>query len=81
MKRYKKNYRIDGWPIEDVEAQSVLSTDDLCLRLNEYEAQIADLKESLARCRHQASYSIGDDEALKRQLAKVREIVNEVLAP
>lgn len=40
---------------------------------------VAGLVEALARCRHQASYSIGDNEALSRQLAKVRNIVNEAL--
>lgn len=42
--------------------------------------EIARLIEDLARCRHQASYSIGDSEALKVQLEKVREIVNESLS-
>ena len=46
----------------------------------DYENEIAELKEALARCRHQASYSIGDGEALSNQLAKIREIVNEALA-
>lgn len=41
--------------------------------------QVHDLKEDLARCRHQASYSIGNEEALANQLAKVREIANEAL--
>lgn len=37
------------------------------------------LREDLARCRHQASYSIGDSDALKIQLEKVRGIANESL--
>lgn len=43
------------------------------------EMKVADLEEDLSRCRHQASYSIGGEEALKGQLAKIREIVNERL--
>ncbi len=42
--------------------------------------EIERLLEDLARCRHQASYSIGDNEALKAQLEKVREIANESLS-
>jgi len=41
--------------------------------------KIYELKEALVRCRHQASYSIGDRDALSRQLNFVREIVNEAL--
>ena len=39
--------------------------------------EIERLLEDLARCRHQASYSIGDNEALKAQLEKVREITSD----
>lgn len=42
--------------------------------------EIERLIEDLARCRHQASYSVGDSEALKVQLEKVREIANESLS-
>lgn len=38
------------------------------------------LVEALERCRHQASYSIGEEDALRIQLGKVRDIVNEALA-
>lgn len=38
------------------------------------------LVEALARCRHQASYSIGEEDALRIQLGKVRDIVNETLS-
>ena len=37
-KRYKKDYKLDGWPIADTEARSILGTDDLVVILNEYEA-------------------------------------------
>lgn len=43
-------------------------------------AEIERLIEDLTRCRHQASYSVGDNEALKVQLEKVREIANESLS-
>lgn len=42
-------------------------------------ARIAELEEGIARCRQQASYFIGNEEALKNQLSKVRDIANEVL--
>lgn len=41
--------------------------------------EIERLREDLARCRHQASYCIGESEALANQLRKVREIVNDSL--
>lgn len=43
------------------------------------EARVAELEEGIARCRQQASYHIGNEEALKNQLTKVRDIANEVL--
>lgn len=42
--------------------------------------EIGRLREGLARCRHQASYSIGCEDALRIQLGKVRDIANEALA-
>src|SRR5690554_576026 len=41
---------------------------------------VAWLVEALCRCRHQASYSIGGEDALGIQLGKVRDIVNETLS-
>lgn len=41
---------------------------------------VAGLVEALERCRHQASYSIGGEDALRIQLGKVRDIVNETLS-
>lgn len=38
------------------------------------------LVDALCRCRHQASYSIGEIEALEIQLGRVRDIANEALA-
>lgn len=40
---------------------------------------VAELEEGIARCRQQASYCIGNEEALKNQLSRVRDIANEVL--
>jgi len=34
--RYKKNYSIDGWPIEDTEHQVVLDKTELAALLNKY---------------------------------------------
>lgn len=34
MKRYKKNYSVDGWPIEDKKNGLLLGTDDIALMLN-----------------------------------------------
>lgn len=42
-------------------------------------AEVAELREALARCRHQASYTIGGADALSGQLRKIREIANEAL--
>lgn len=42
--------------------------------------EIERLIEDLERCRHQASYSVGDSEVLKVHLEKVREIANESLS-
>ena len=42
--------------------------------------EVAMLIEALSRCRHQASYSIGEIEALEIQLGRVRDIANEALA-
>lgn len=42
--------------------------------------EIGRLREGLARCRHQASYSIGCEDALRIQLGKVRDVANEALA-
>lgn len=41
---------------------------------------VAGLVEALAKCGHQASYTIGCIEALQNQLNKIREIANEALA-
>lgn len=43
-------------------------------------SEVAKLVEALSRCRHQASYSIGEIEALEIQLGRVRDIANEALA-
>lgn len=40
---------------------------------------IGRLREDLARCRHQASFCIGNEEGLKKQLEKVREIAGSSL--
>lgn len=41
---------------------------------------VSALVEALARCRQQASYTIGNEVALSDQMHKVREIANEALA-
>ena len=38
---------------------------------------IGRLREDLARCRHQASFCIGNEEGLKQQLEKIRIIANQ----
>lgn len=43
-------------------------------------ADVTQLVEALARCRHEASYSIGGEDALRIQLEKVRDIVNQTLS-
>jgi hypothetical protein len=47
MPRYKKNYSIDGWPVEDISHGVVLHTDDLVRRLNEYEDLLREADEYL----------------------------------
>ena len=58
---------------------SKLTIDQLVTLIEAKNKQISELTEALARCRHQASYSIGDNDALARQLNLVREIVDEAL--
>jgi hypothetical protein len=41
--------------------------------------RITQLEEALGNCKHQASFCVGSEEALRNQLAKVREIANEAL--
>ena len=38
-KRFRKDYTVDGWPIADNEAGSILGTDDLVVMLNEMDAE------------------------------------------
>ena len=42
--------------------------------------RITQLEESLAKCREQACFSIGEAEALSRQLGNIRNIVDETLS-
>ena len=42
-------------------------------------SRIEELREALALCRHQASYSVGDSNALSIQLSKIRKTVSEAL--
>lgn len=53
---------------------------DLLNERDQLEAQVQELREDLARCRHQASYCIGGVEALQEQLSKIRLISNKALA-
>ena len=46
----------------------------------EQQPDVAQLVEALSRCRHEASYSIGGEDALGIQLGKVRDIVSETLS-
>ena len=43
-RRFKKNYKLDGWPIEDTSSQVVLHTDDLVVILNEQAQRIKELE-------------------------------------
>lgn len=52
-KRYKKNYSLDGWPIEDTQNHSVLYTDDLVVRLNEQQAKIDELEQKAKDGEHE----------------------------
>jgi cell division protein FtsB len=68
-KRYKKNYSIDGWPIEDYKNKVVLHTDDLVEILNSLETErdalqsrIKQLEAELEEERQEnASLRSGDD--------------------
>lgn len=46
----------------------------------EQQPDVARLVEALSRCRHEASYSIGGEDALGIQMGKVRDIVSETLS-
>lgn len=54
--------------------------DELRARLSDYKALAERLKEDLARCRYQASCQIGGEDALRAQLNRIRNIVDEALA-
>ena len=47
-KRYKKDHRIDGWPVIDTERQSVLSTDEIVNILNDQDQQINEMNKLLS---------------------------------
>ena len=36
-KRYRKDYKVDGWPITDTHRKTYLHADDLIVILNDYE--------------------------------------------
>ena len=61
--RFKKNYKIDGWPIEDTEESVVLTTNECISLLNKQANQINDLenmlrkKLDLIRCGIGSNYS------------------------
>lgn len=59
--------------------QLIESNDALQEERSRLKERVKELEEGIARCRQQASYCIGNEEALKNQLSKVRDIANEVL--
>lgn len=57
----------------------IMMSPDPMLTITKLKEYIHELREGLARCRHQASFSIGCQESLSLQLEKVRNITNEYL--
>lgn len=48
MKRYKKSYKLDGWPILDESRDVVIEKDEIARLLNEYDALIKEAVDYLA---------------------------------
>ena len=48
MSRYKKDNKVDGWPVVDLERGGILNTDDIVNRLNEYEALLVEAGDYLS---------------------------------
>lgn len=70
-------YRMKQGTLENVVL--LADYDALQVECEALKAECERLAEGIARCRQQASYCIGNEEALKNQLSKVRDIANEVL--
>ena len=49
MSRFKKNFRVDSWPIEDTERGCILNNDDIVLILNNADSRIKELEFELDR--------------------------------
>jgi len=49
LKRFKRNYMHDGWPIEDTSTNRVLESNDLVIVLNDYESQLSQYKAHVDR--------------------------------
>jgi hypothetical protein len=44
VRRYKKDYSLDGWPVLDTERDAVLDNDDVVAVLNDYADRISELE-------------------------------------
>ena len=49
MRRFKKNFKIDGWPIEDTERGFILNNDDIVVILNNADSRIKELEVEIAK--------------------------------
>ena len=53
MRRFKKNFKIDGWPIEDTERGFILNNDDIVVILNNADSRIKELELELDKRKRQ----------------------------
>tara|TARA_R110000765_G_C18575346_1_gene565648 strand:- start:140 stop:316 length:177 start_codon:yes stop_codon:yes gene_type:complete len=53
MSRFKKNFRVDSWPIEDTERGCILNNDDIVLILNNADSRIKELELELDKRKRQ----------------------------
>ena len=60
MRRFKKSYDIDGWPVEDTENKTVLSKDELINLLNDQNMQIKGLTEVVQMTVEQAGAELNN---------------------
>lgn len=77
-RRYKKNYDIDGWPIEDTNTQSLLYTDDLVLILNRKHDKIQSLEAELEHCMDDLQDIVSKHAAISLENAELRREVERL---
>ncbi|PCJ32167.1 MAG: hypothetical protein COA90_04130 [Gammaproteobacteria bacterium] len=73
MSRYKKNWALDGWPVEDTEAKAVLHTDDLVEVLNRQEVSLVSAKKEMTELKTEINELKASNEQIREFLAAFTE--------